>query len=82
VFKIESIRSQIESLKGVKEANVFLPIKIQYNEGVIMKAIERQIKKIERNKAKHSIWAFEKLNRVFWKILNDYPSFVNYLLRN
>ncbi|MGH9965261.1 MAG: AsnC family transcriptional regulator [Nitrososphaeraceae archaeon] len=55
VFKIESIRSQIQSLRGVKEANVFLPIKIQYNEGVIMKAIERQIKKIERNKAKHSI---------------------------
>lgn len=52
VFKIESIRSQIQSLKGVKEANVFLPIEIQYNERVIMKAIERQIKKIERNKAK------------------------------
>lgn len=49
VFKIETIRSQIQSLKGVKEANVFLPIKIQYNESVIMKAIERQIKKIERN---------------------------------
>jgi DNA-binding Lrp family transcriptional regulator len=49
VFKIESIRSQIQSLKGVKEASVFLPIKIQYNERVIMKAIERQIKKIERN---------------------------------
>ncbi len=46
VFKIESIRSQIHSLNGVKEANVFLPIKIQYNESVIMKAIERQIKKI------------------------------------
>ena len=55
VFKIESIRSQIQSLKGVKEANVFLPIKIQYNEGITMKAIERHIKKIERNKAKHSI---------------------------
>lgn len=39
VFKIESIRSQIQSLKGVKEANVFLPIKIQYNERIIMKAI-------------------------------------------
>ncbi|HZA71067.1 MAG TPA: hypothetical protein VE548_15335 [Nitrososphaeraceae archaeon] len=49
VFKIESIRSQIQSLKGVREANVFLPIKIQYNERVIMKAIERQIKKIEKN---------------------------------
>jgi DNA-binding Lrp family transcriptional regulator len=46
VFKIESIRSQIHSLNGVKEANVFLPIKIQYNESAIMKAIERQIKKI------------------------------------
>lgn len=45
VFKIESIRSQIRSLIGVKEANVFLPSKIQYNERVIMKAIERQIKK-------------------------------------
>jgi hypothetical protein len=49
VFKIESIRSQIRSLIGVKEANVFLPTKIQYNERVIMKAIERQIKKIKRN---------------------------------
>lgn len=49
VFKIESLRSQIRSLIGVKEANVFLPTKIQYNERVIMKAIERQIKKIKRN---------------------------------
>lgn len=48
VFKIESIRSQIQSLKGVKEANVFLPIKIQYNEDVIMKSIEKQITKMER----------------------------------
>jgi DNA-binding Lrp family transcriptional regulator len=47
VFKIESIRSQIQSLKGVKEANVFLPIKIQYNENVIMKSIEKQITKME-----------------------------------
>jgi hypothetical protein len=28
----QTIRSQIQSLKGVKEANVFLPMKIQYNE--------------------------------------------------
>lgn len=48
VFKMESIRSQIHSLNGVKEANVFLPIKIQYNESIILKAIERQIKKINR----------------------------------
>ncbi|MGH9982469.1 MAG: AsnC family transcriptional regulator [Nitrososphaeraceae archaeon] len=43
VFKIESIRSQIQSLKGVKEANIFLPIRIQYNEDIILKAIEKQI---------------------------------------
>jgi hypothetical protein len=48
VFKIESIRSQIQSLNGVKEANVFLPIKIQYNEDVIMKSIEKQITKMEQ----------------------------------
>lgn len=48
VFKIESIRSQIQSLKGVKEANVFLPIKIQYNEDAIMKSIEKQIIMMER----------------------------------
>jgi hypothetical protein len=48
VFKIESIRSQIQSLNGVKEANVFLPIKIQYNEDVIMNSIEKQITKMEQ----------------------------------
>ena len=49
VFKMESIRSQIQSLNGVKEANVFLPIKIQYNESVIMKAIKHRIKMINRS---------------------------------
>ena len=35
-------------LSGVKEANVFLPIKIQYNEDVTMKSIEKQIIMMER----------------------------------
>jgi DNA-binding Lrp family transcriptional regulator len=46
VFKIESMRSEIQSLKGVKEANVFIPIKVQYHEEVIAKAIDRQLTRI------------------------------------
>jgi hypothetical protein len=42
-FKIELIRSQIESLYGVKEANIFLPIKMEYNQEVVIKAVEQQI---------------------------------------
>ena len=48
VFKIESIRSQIESFNGVKEANVFLPTKIEYNQDSIVKAIEGKITMIEK----------------------------------
>ena len=43
VFKIEAIRSEIQSLKGVKEANVFLPTKVQYHEEFIIRAIDRQL---------------------------------------
>ncbi|MDQ4022273.1 MAG: winged helix-turn-helix transcriptional regulator [Thermoproteota archaeon] len=48
VFKIESIRSQIESFNGVKEANVFLPTKIEYNQDSIVKSIEGTFTKIEK----------------------------------
>jgi hypothetical protein len=48
VFKIEQIRSQVESFKEVKEANIFLPITITYNQEPIVKAIEQKIAKIER----------------------------------
>lgn len=48
VFKIEQIRSQVESFKGVKEANIFLPITITYNQESIVKAIEQKIAKIEK----------------------------------
>jgi DNA-binding Lrp family transcriptional regulator len=46
VFKIESIRSRIESFRGVKGANVFLPSKIEYNQDSIIKAIDQKIAKI------------------------------------
>jgi hypothetical protein len=42
-FKIEFIRSQIESLNGVKEANIFIPIKMEYNQEVVIKAVEQQL---------------------------------------
>ena len=42
-FKIESIRSEIESLYGVKEASIFFPIKMEYNQESIMKAVEQQL---------------------------------------
>jgi hypothetical protein len=34
----------MESLNGVKESNVFLPTKIEYNQDLIVKAIDRKIK--------------------------------------
>jgi hypothetical protein len=46
VFKIESIRSRIESFRGVKGANVFIPIQIEYNQDSIVKAIERKLGKV------------------------------------
>jgi hypothetical protein len=48
VFKIESIRSRVESFDGVKEANIFLPIRIDYNQDMIVKAIERRLAKVEK----------------------------------
>ena len=48
VFKIEYIRSQVESFEGVKEANIFLPIKITYNQEPIVKAIEQKIAKLDK----------------------------------
>jgi hypothetical protein len=48
VFKIESIRSRIESLNGVKEANIFLLTKIEYNQDSIVKSIEGKLTKIEK----------------------------------
>lgn len=43
VFKIETIRSEIQYLEGVKEVNIFFPIKVQYHEETVVKAINRQI---------------------------------------
>lgn len=48
VFKIEQIRSQVESFKEVKGANIFLPITITYNQESIVKAVEQKIAKIEK----------------------------------
>jgi hypothetical protein len=48
VFKIESIRSQIEFFEGVKEANIFLPIRIDYNQELIVNAIEQKITKLDK----------------------------------
>jgi DNA-binding Lrp family transcriptional regulator len=50
VSRIEAIRSDIQSLKGVKEANVFLPTKLQYHEEFIIRAIDRQIARIQAMK--------------------------------
>lgn len=48
VFKIEQIRSQVESFEEVKEANTFLPITITYNQELIVKAIEQKIVKLDK----------------------------------
>jgi DNA-binding Lrp family transcriptional regulator len=48
VFKIEQIRSQVESFEQVKEANIFLPITITYNQELIVKAIEQKIMKLDK----------------------------------
>jgi hypothetical protein len=48
VFKIEQIRSQVESFEEVKEANIFLPITITYNQELIVKAIEQKIVKLDK----------------------------------
>jgi DNA-binding Lrp family transcriptional regulator len=47
-FKIEFIRSQIESVYGVKEANIFFPIKMEYNQESIIKAVEQQMLRMVR----------------------------------
>jgi DNA-binding Lrp family transcriptional regulator len=47
-FKIEFIRSQIESLYGVKEANIFFPITMEYNQESIIKAVEQQMLRMGR----------------------------------
>jgi DNA-binding Lrp family transcriptional regulator len=45
VFKIEDIRSRIESLEGVQEANVFFPIKLECPQEWIIRAIDHKLKK-------------------------------------
>ena len=40
---IESIRSKIESLDGVEQANAFLPIKLACPQEWILKAIDKKI---------------------------------------
>lgn len=41
--KIESLRSEIESIVGVDKSNIYFPIKLEYNQESIIKAIERQL---------------------------------------
>ena len=41
--KIEFIRSEVESIYGVKEANIFFPTTMEYNQESIIKAIEQQM---------------------------------------
>jgi DNA-binding Lrp family transcriptional regulator len=45
VFKIEGIRSRIESLEGVQEANVFFPIKLECPQEWIIRAIDYKLRK-------------------------------------
>lgn len=42
-LKIELIRSQIEALDGVKEANIYFPIRMEYYQESIIKAVEQQM---------------------------------------
>lgn len=44
VFKIEGIRARIESLDGVREASVFFPIKLEYPQDWVIKAIDRKLR--------------------------------------
>jgi DNA-binding Lrp family transcriptional regulator len=43
VFKIENIRSHIESFDGVQDSNVFFPIKLEYPQEWMIKAIDRKL---------------------------------------
>jgi DNA-binding Lrp family transcriptional regulator len=45
VFKIERIRSRIESFDDVQQANVFFPIKLEYPQEWIINAIDRKLQK-------------------------------------
>lgn len=45
VFKIERIRSRIESFEDVQQANVFFPIKLEYPQEWIINAIDRKLQK-------------------------------------
>lgn len=47
-FKIELIRSEIESIYGVREVNIFFPITMEYNLESIIKAIEEQMLMVVR----------------------------------
>jgi DNA-binding Lrp family transcriptional regulator len=43
VFKIEDMRSHIESFDGVQQANVFFPTKLEFPQEWIIKAIDRKL---------------------------------------
>jgi DNA-binding Lrp family transcriptional regulator len=45
VFKIERIRTRIESFDGVQEANVFFPIKLECPQEWVIKMIDHKLKK-------------------------------------
>ena len=46
--RLNKSESQVESFEEVKEANIFLPIKITYNQELIVKAIEQKIVKLDK----------------------------------
>lgn len=49
LFKIDLMRSEMESLMGVKESNIYFPIKLEYNQEPLIKSIERQAFKKRTN---------------------------------
>lgn len=48
-FKIEYIRSQIEGIDGVKEANIYFPIKMEYQDSIIRAVEQQMIRKLRKS---------------------------------
>jgi hypothetical protein len=59
VFALDSLVKRIESYPGVKKADAFIPISIEYHKEVILKEIERKL----LNKEGQNIWT-KKLSNV------------------
>lgn len=47
--KTESIRTKIESLEYVKECRVFFPTRIEYNQNLLLKAVDEKILQFQNN---------------------------------